>query len=463
MKKKNNKSSFGSDLFEILTDPNEPLINYRGIKYSSKNDIIRYKNQHYVNNYMKWINVQAFKLYYDKKVYVQCLYIKNANAINKREILLFSQSLRTNFATCLAFLIDLSNYLKIDIITYEYNKKDNEDMNYFDANIVYGYLNQLERIRNIVLLGLSVGNKINMNIALSKNNLYPKNKLKAIILLSPTWIYNLEDLKNLKNSINIKGDVDKFIKNVNLYNIPVFIIHGKKDTKVKYFLSLSFSQQIKNKTEWFPKNGTHLGIINEHRAKLLIRIKQFLLMNNFLKKNEKDLLLKIKFNYLDESGFEDDKRETIKFNIDYVSFDNKKNEDNDEDFFGYYNYNDLLGIQKKNIIVNREKSNSNYNNKKQKIKNDDELIINPTFETENDNDIITNTQTFKNVDYSIGGNLLDVSENADDNNILKENENKMDVSFLPDDSKPNSIDKTNTYKSFDIKKNLDDASFMSFK
>ena len=120
-------------------------------------------------------------------------------------------------------------------------------------------------------------------------------------------------------------------------------------------------------------------------------------------------------------------------------------------------------FRKKILIVNREKSNSNYNNKKQKIKNDDELIINPTFETENDNDIITNTQTFKNVDYSIGGNLLDVSENADDNNILKENENKMDVSFLPDDSKPNSIDKTNTYKSFDIKKNLDDASFMSFK
>ena len=46
---------------------------------------------------------------------------------------------------------------------------------------------------------------------------------------------------------------------------------------------------------------------------------------------------------------------------------------------------------------------------------------------------------------------------------MKLKENKMDVSFLPDDSKPNSIDKTNTYKSFDIKKNLDDASFMSFK
>ena len=47
---------------------------------------------------------------------------------------------------------------------------------------------------------------------------------------------------------------DKFIRNVNLYNIPVFIIHGKKDTKVKYFLSMSFSQQIQKKLEWFTKN-----------------------------------------------------------------------------------------------------------------------------------------------------------------------------------------------------------------
>ena len=156
MKKKNNKSSFGSDKFEILTDPNEPLINYRGIKFSSKNDIIRYKNQFYVNNYMKWINVQAFKLYYDKKVYVQCLYIKNTNAINKREILLFSQSFRANFGSVLPFLIDLSNYLKINIITYQYNNKEKEMMNNLDINVVYNYLYKLEFVRSIILMGLSL-------------------------------------------------------------------------------------------------------------------------------------------------------------------------------------------------------------------------------------------------------------------------------------------------------------------
>ena len=94
--KKKDKSSKGNDKFKILESPNEPLINYRGIKFSSKTDIIIYDNQNFVNDYMKWIKIQAFKLYYDKKYYIQCLYIKNSNAINKREILIFSQSFRTN-------------------------------------------------------------------------------------------------------------------------------------------------------------------------------------------------------------------------------------------------------------------------------------------------------------------------------------------------------------------------------
>ena len=144
------------DEYTILEAPNEPLINHHRVRYSTKADIFIFKYQNYINEYLKWIQIQSFKLYFDENYYIQCLYIQNINSKNKREILLFSQSLRTNFATCLAFLIDLSNYLKIDIITYEYNKKDNEDMNYFDANIVYGYLNQLERIRNIVFKASSL-------------------------------------------------------------------------------------------------------------------------------------------------------------------------------------------------------------------------------------------------------------------------------------------------------------------
>ena len=253
--KKKDKSSKGNDKFKILEAPNEPLINYRGIKFSSKTDMIIYDNQNFVNDYMKWIKIQAFKLYYDKKYYIQCLYIKNSNAINKREVLIYSQNFNSNFASILPFLIDLSNYLRINIITYQYNNKEKESMNYLDINLVYNYLNKLEYVRSIILLGLSVGNKINMNIVLSKANLYPKTKLKAMILISPTWDYNLASLKNLKNSTSIKNENEKFFKNINLYNIPVFIIHGKKDSTVKYFLSMSFMQQIKKNWNGIQKTG----------------------------------------------------------------------------------------------------------------------------------------------------------------------------------------------------------------
>ena len=43
-----------------------------------------------------------------------------------------------------------------------------------------------------------------------------------------------------------------------------------------------FLQKINNKFEWLPKNGTHYDIINEHRTKLLIKLKEFFLNNNLL-------------------------------------------------------------------------------------------------------------------------------------------------------------------------------------
>ena len=130
--------------YQILEAPNQPLINYRGFKFSTKTDLIIYKNQNYVNYYLKWISIQSFKLYYNKQYYVQCLHIKNINAINKREVLLFSQCFQTNFATVIPFLIDLSNHLKINIITFQYNNKDKESMNYLDVNLVFSYLNKLD-------------------------------------------------------------------------------------------------------------------------------------------------------------------------------------------------------------------------------------------------------------------------------------------------------------------------------
>ena len=444
--KKKDKSSKGNDKFKILEAPNEPLINYRGIKFSSKTDIIVYDDQNFVNDYMKWIKIQAFKLYYDKKYYIQCLYIKNSNAINKREILIFSQSFRTNFGSVLPFLIDLSNYLKINIITYQYNRKDKESMNYLDINLVYTYLNKLEFVRSIILMGLSLGNKMNMNIVLSKTNLYPKTKLKAIILISPTWVYNLADIKNLKNSNKLKAENEKFIKNVNLYNIPVFIIHGKQDTTVKYFLSMSYSQQIKKKSEWFPKNGKHLDIIDAHRTKLLMRIKQFLVENDLLKKIENDpyLLAKMKLKEISENDINFEDRKTTSFNN---PVNQKLMQKKDDDYYGYYNTNDIMGKKKTSNEENQEgKDNDLYTVCQPKIKNENDITLN---QGENINNDTINNQAF-DVTF-VGNNENDITINENTIDYGNEIFNKLDVSFLPGDIVPSFINK---------KKVEEDVSFM---
>ena len=471
--KKNNKSSLGEDDCKILVSPNEPLINYRGIKFSTRTDIIIYKNQSFVNDNLKWINTQAFKLYYDKKYFIQCLYIKNSNAINKREVLIYSQNFTSNFASILPFLIDLSNYLRINIITYQYNNKEKESMNYLDINLVYNYLNKLEYVRSIILLGLSVGNKINMNIVLSKANLYPKTKLKAMILISPTWVYNLASLKNLKNSTSIKNENEKFFKNINLYNIPVFIIHGKKDSTVKYFLSMSFMQQIKKKLEWYPKNGTHINIINDHRTKLLMKMKQFLLDNDLLKKVENDpyLLAKIKLNDLTDNDLTFEERDTAFFNNTEMSFvNNKQMKKKDEEYYGYYNKTDIMG-KKKNASNNNEDNDDNgiYTISQPKIKNENDMTINQTFQDVSINDVTLSNQTFKNNDtLNPGNNGLDVTLHGNNENDITINENtidygndtfnKMDVSFLPGDIVPSFA--TKAINNTAPKKEEDDVSFM---
>ena len=404
----------------------------------------------------------TFKLYYDRKYFIQCLYIQNSNSINKREIILYSQSFDTDLSTILPFLIDLSNNLRINIITYEYNNKEKEAMNYLDVNLLYNYLNKLIFIESIILLGLSIGNKINMNIILSKTNIYPKTKLKGIILMSPTWVYDLTNIKNLKNSTKIKGEVDKFIRNVNLCNIPVFIIHGKKDKNVKYFLSMSFSQQIKNKYEWFPKNGTHLDIIKQHRKKLLLKFKQFLIDNNLLKKQEKDtyILSTIKTSISNDNNDNPESRITSKFNNNVdMSFNNQQNK--------------IININKENNINDENNSNSIYTVCNPIIKNENDVTINPTFsESNNINDMSLNNQTFKNEDVTLNQdfNDMDVTLNNNINDLTicentidyeNDNVNRMDVSFLPGDIIPTIIKKSGTNKSTN-NQIIDDVSFMSF-
>lgn len=272
------KNFLGKSDYTILNSPNNPLITYKGCNFSTKADLFIYKNQNFIQR-MLWVEIQTFKLYYNKKEFVQCLYIKNDNSKNKNEVILFSQCFYTNFSRTLPFLVDLSNYLRVNIITYEYTNVSNKDSVYKDLSIIFTYLYKIKFIESIILLGLSIGNKINMSL-LDDNNiklgLGNNNKIKAIIFISPTWVYDVRSLRNIKKFSWLKKPLNAFFDRVNLLKIPIFIIHGKGDNNVKYFLSIAFSQKFNFVREWYPKDATHYEIINDYRTKLLIKIKKFL-------------------------------------------------------------------------------------------------------------------------------------------------------------------------------------------
>ena len=439
------KEYLGKEEYTILKTPNDPLITYKGLKFSTQADLFIYKNQNFVNDNMRWLEIQTFKLNYDKKYSLECLYIKNSNSIDKSQIMIYRQCFYTNFASSLPFLIDLSSYLKINIITYEYNNKDKQDYNYLDINILYNYLHKIEFIKNIILIGLSIGNKINMSTILSKMNINSKSKLKAFIFISPTWVYDLTHLKQIKNLSLIKGDVGEFIDAVNNLKIPIFIAHGKQDTTVRYFLSVPFLQKINYKFEWLPKNGTHYDIINEHRTKLLIKLKQFFLNNNLLNSNSEKTHFDT-FSKINEDEITNNKgmveRTTAFFTKDNLNKNDKnKNDDqniinlniNDEgdDYYGHYNNNDIMGskkINKKNQNKNDKNNNGLYTVFKSKIKDSDNNTLNQTI----NNDDITINQNMKEQDlFSINKDFktfenISLNQDVNYNNITLGNNMEYD-------------------------------------
>jgi hypothetical protein len=509
LKNIDDKEYLGKEEYTILKTPNDPLITYKGLKFSTQADLFIYKNQNYVNDNMRWLEIQTFKLNYDKKYSLECLYIKNANSIDKSQIMIYSQCFYTNFASSLPFLVDLSSFLKINIITYEYNNKDKQEYNYLDINILYNYLHKIEFIKSIILIGLSIGNKINMSIMLSKMNINSKSKLKAFIFISPTWVYDLSHLKQIKNLSSIKGDVGEFIEAVNSLKIPIFIAHGKQDTTVKYFLSVPFLQKINNKFEWLPKNGTHYDIINEHRTKLLIKLKEFFLNNNLLnsEKTHFDAFSKINEDEIaSNKGIAE--RTTAFFTKENSNNDNKNKIDeqniinlniNDEgdDYYGHYNTNDIMGNKKSNNKKNKNDKNNNgiYTVYKSKIKDSDNITLNQSIKdddiTINQNmkeDVVSLNKDFKtfeeislnqDVNYNnitIGNNMeydnITINQSIiqyDEHDITANNIPRIStVSFIPGDIIPTFKNKNaNPNQSFiynkkQNKKTSRNISFMSF-
>jgi len=269
--------SIGLEDYKIVDIPNEPVINYKNSKFQTKKELFLFKNKELINKYMRWINIETFKLLYTDN-HIQCLHIKNKNTKNENKLILFSQSNFTNLGSILPFLLELSNYLKINILTYEYTNNNSEKLCNTDITVLFCYLNKIKTISEIILMGISIGNIINMNI-ISSEIIKKVNKIKAFIMISPTWKFNYvsDTIKNKKIGINkVKNLFNVFFTVVNKEKINIFLIHGKQDYYVKYFLTLSFSQRIDYLTEWYPKNGTHFDIIIEYRTKLLYKIKNYI-------------------------------------------------------------------------------------------------------------------------------------------------------------------------------------------
>ena len=329
----NNIEPIGLETYNILEKPNEPLINYKNSNFQTKKDLFIVKDKNYININMKWIKIESFKLFYMSK-YIQCLNIKNINAKNEKKLILFSQCSLSNLGSIFPFLLDLSNHLKINILTYEYTNNKDEAQCYTDINVLYCYLSKLSTITDIILMGLSIGNIINMNIIISKI-IKKLDKIKSFIMISPTWKYNYVD-RSIKHkngaTDNLKKSLNIFFSTINSQQIKIFLIHGKQDFYVKYFLTLSLSQRIEYLSEWYPNNGSHFDILTEYRAKLLNKIKVYL-YNNYslssLKRQNKINDKKIKIEEFIENNKEENNK-NLDINIYHsINISNLDKEEND--------------------------------------------------------------------------------------------------------------------------------------
>ena len=178
-----------------------------------------------------------------------------------------------------------------------------------------------------------------------------------------------------------------------------------------------------------------------------MRVKQFLIENDLLKKVENDpyLLNKIKLKEISENDINFEDRKTTNFNN---PANKKLMQKTDEEYYGYYNSNDIMGGKKSSTEKMPEESKDDglYTVCQPKIKNENDITLN---QGENINNDTINNQAF-DVTF-VGNNENDITINENTIDYGNETFNKLDVSFLPGDIVPSFINK---------KKVEEDVSFM---
>ena len=389
----------------IFDIPTSPIISYKYSKFKTRSNLFISKDYKSINLY-KWIGINSFKLYFDKDYSLQCLNIKNKNAKNN-QILFFSQSSFSNLGTILPTLIDLSTFLKINIITYEYNDPKTEKKVTYDVKVLFCYLNKLNYINDIILMGIDIGTIANLSII--SCDIFKTYKVKSMIIISPCWIFDLDNSKSIEKTNKMKQSMDKIFTLLRNKNIKIFLIHGKNDNIVRYLISLSLAKRMYNVFEWYPNEGTHYNLINNTRKTFLLLVKKFISGN--------------------------------------LEFQNTKSlHKNNENFFK----------SKDNKLNNNEKNNLNLS--------DDEINTNLNIMNENIKDIhnlsseLNITPTFDEQDYDLIAENL-ISENI---NINQNNQNDLENgSFFNKNMINNNKEKGNNIINDSFK--FEEASFSNFK
>ena len=353
--------------YSIFDTPTSPIISYKYSKFKTRTNLFISKVQKYITLY-KWININSFKLYFENNYTLQCLNIINKNA-EKKQIILFSQSSYSNLGKIIPTLIDLSSFLKINIITYEYNAPKNEKQVIYDAKVLFCFLNKLKYINEIILMGIDIG--IIANFSIISCNIFKTYKIKSIIIISPCWFFNLDDSKSIGKTNKMKQSMDKLFITLRDKNIKIFLIHGKNDNVVRYLISLSLAKRMYNVIEWYPNNGTHYNLINNTRNKFLFLVKNFI-SGNLEFQNTKNIqrntinFFKSKGNNLNNtnnnnSNFCDDEINTNinKMNVNKTNIHNLSNELNITPDFDYKDNYNLIAENLISEDINLNENNEN--------------------------------------------------------------------------------------------------------
>ena len=407
----NDEEYFKRDSYQIIKKDDSIKTNFENINLTYEENMIEYPNSEILSIF-HWLNIKYFTLTLQEKKTlktVQCVYIENKNTIFKNKIIIFNQGENTNISSIIPFLIDLSSFLKCNIITYEYIKQINKKLNINEEKdesvksekIVLAYINNLPNIREIDFICFSYGVYVNLITLkeINKNSII--KKINSIIIISPIWYKMIES--NKRNFMNTILNSDMFQNYINI-KIPNLIIHGKEDKYFKYMLSMALAKRLESVSEWYPNHGNHFNIIEKikYKRKSMNKMKKIIYNSNISYGDETESITANFINVSKNNNMDDN----INFENGSDSNDNSTNNisnEKNDNIVNYQNYEQSFCI----------KPNENNNNQN----NNQTFYINKNENNNNQN----NDQTF-----CINKNENNNNQNNDQTFCIKQNENIND-------------------------------------